>query len=286
MVSVITSNGYVLDESSRRLGELVRTPPEERSDRVALWRRLRRQGYLFLPGQLAAECVWAFRAFYFESLRGTGLWDETRKAVDGIANSTPVLQAELRHRLFTGIVVSREYEQLCAQDALRGWFGWFLADEVHLHRRKIIRHTRPGEEGIGAATQAHYDLVYLREGTDRVLSAWIPLGDCPVERGGLLYLEGSHHQVLAEEAAGTLRRPAASITADLPALAEEHDTRWLAADYAAGDVVIHSAHIVHASTDNVAADQAMRLSTDIRYQGTRDPIDWRWQEHWDPDDGL
>jgi hypothetical protein len=68
--------------------------------------------------------------------------------------------------------------------------------------------------------------LFLREGTDRVLSAWIPLGDCPVSRGGLTYLEGSHHRVLAEEAAGTLKRPAASITADLPALADQYDARW------------------------------------------------------------
>jgi hypothetical protein len=30
----------------------------------------------------------------------------------------------------------------------------------------------------------------------------------------------------------------------------------------------------------------MRLSTDIRYQRTTDPIDWRWQEHWNDEDGL
>ncbi len=157
---------------------------------------------------------------------------------------------------------------------------------MHLHKRRIIRHIRPGERGIGTATQAHYDLVYLREGTDRVLSMWIPLGDCAVETGGLAYLEGSHHRVMAQERAGTLRMPAASITADLPALADEYDARWLIADYRAGDVMVHSAHIVHASTDNVDPGSRIRLSTDIRYQRVSDPIDWRWQEHWFEGDGL
>ncbi|WP_313955869.1 phytanoyl-CoA dioxygenase family protein [Microbacterium sp. 1.5R] len=170
--------------------------------------------------------------------------------------------------------------------SIRGWFRWFLGDDVHLHKRRIIRHIRPGERGIGTATQAHYDLVYLREGTDRVLSMWIPLGDCAVETGGLAYLEGSHHRVMAQERAGTLRMPAASITADLPALADEYDARWLIADYRAGDVMVHSAHIVHASTDNVDPGSRIRLSTDIRYQRVSDPIDWRWQEHWFEGDGL
>lgn len=282
---VITSNGYVLEESPRRLGELHPTPTAERTDRDALWRRLQEQGYLFLPGLLDPDPLWAFRAFYFESLRGCGLWDESRPAVDGSAAVTPVDQAALRHALFGTVIPSPQYQALCAQPVLQSWFAWFLADEVHLHRRKILRHTRPGENGIGTATQAHYDLVYLREGTDRLLSAWFPLGDCPVELGGLTYLEGSHHQIMAEEAAGQHRR-AAWITADLPAMAEQYDSRWLLADYAAGDVVVHSAHLVHAATDNVAADGTMRLSTDIRYQRSRDPVDWRWQDHWRPDDGL
>lgn len=157
---------------------------------------------------------------------------------------------------------------------------------MHLHRRKIIRNTRPGESGIGTATQAHYDLVYLREGSDRVLSMWIPLGDVPVSQGGLVYLERSHHRVMADERAGRLRHPAASITADLPRLADEHDTRWLLTDYAAGDVMVHSAYLIHAGLDNVDVRGRLRLSTDIRYQRMRDPIDWRWQEHWREDDGL
>uniref|UniRef100_UPI003B3B152F phytanoyl-CoA dioxygenase family protein n=1 Tax=Pseudactinotalea sp. TaxID=1926260 RepID=UPI003B3B152F len=130
------------------------------------------------------------------------------------------------------------------------------------------------------------DLVYLREGTDRVLSMWIPLGDCPTTLGGLTYLEGTHHTVMAQEREGTLKRPAASITADLPALAQEHDARWLVTDYRAGDVMVHSAHLIHAALDNVADEGRMRLSTDIRYQRLHEPIDWRWQEHWHDRDGL
>ncbi len=90
--------------------------------------------------------------------------------------------------------------------------------------------------------------------------------------------------MLAEEAAGTLKRPAASITADLPGLADEYDARWLVADYEAGDVVIHTAHTIHAALDNVSSQ--VRLSTDIRYQLSTAPIDPRWQYDWHDRDGL
>lgn len=266
MGGVLTSNGYVLDESDRRLGELSVVPDGERRDLPRLRERLREDGYLYLTGLLDPSTVLGFRQYYF-GLTG-GVTD----------------RASYRKVLFDQIVPGPEYAAFCAQPALRGWFEWFLGAETFLHRRKIIRQTAPGENGIGTATQAHYDLVYLRGGSDQVLSAWIPLGDCPVARGGLTYLEGSHHRVLEEEASGRRKRPAASITADLPGLADEYDARWLVTDYAAGDVVIHTAHTVHAALDNVST--GMRLSTDIRYQRADDAIDGRWQNHWHDQDGL
>ena len=268
----LTSNGYVLDESARRLGELDPVADHERHDRDALWDRLRRDGYLWLRGALDPAVVNGFRGYYHRTLAPSGVWDGAED------------RAEYRRLLFHQVVPGPEYEAFCTQPAVRDWYAWFLGDETFLHRRKLIRHVRPGESGVGTATQAHYDLVYLRDGTDRVLSSWIPLGDCPVPRGGLTYLEGSHHRVLAQERAGTLELPARSLTADLPALADEHDARWLVADYEAGDMVVHSAYTVHASLDNI--DDDYRLSTDIRYQRATEPIDWRWQQHWHLDDGL
>jgi hypothetical protein len=261
---VLTSNGYVLDE--RRLGALAVVPARERVDRARLRERLASDGYLFLTRLLEPDVVRRFREFYF---RLTGA------AAD---------RAAYRKVLFERIVPGAEYAAFCAQPALKEWFEWFLGGTPFLHKRKIIRQTAPGENGIGTATQAHYDLLYLRGGSDQVLSAWIPLGDCPIDRGGLIYLEGSHHTVLAEEAAGRLKRPAASMTADLPALAEEYDADWLVSDYAAGDVVIHTAHTIHAALDNVSTE--LRLSTDIRYQRADDAVDTRWQNHWHDRDGL
>lgn len=286
VVTMLTSNGYVLDESETRLAELEPVPSSERGDREALWARLRRDGYLFLKGQLKPDKLLDFREFYFASLAEANIFAPGTDPRDGIASEGDADRAALRRGLFDRIVPGPEYQALCTAEGIADWFAWFLADDVHLHRRKIIRHTKPGESGIGTATQAHYDLVYLREGSDRVLSMWIPLGDCPRERGGLAYLEGSHHWVMADEREGTLKLPAASITADLPGLADERNARWLVADYEVGDVVVHSAHIVHAALDNMDRGGTMRLSTDIRYQRLSEPIDWRWQEHWNYDDGL
>jgi hypothetical protein len=285
---VLTSNGYRLDPAADRLGRLVPVSDGEREDPAALRARFDRDGYLFLPGFFEPEIVLRFRRDYFAKLAPSGLTRSGTDPVDGIAGPAGGLdRALLRGILFREIVPGEAYLGLCRHPALIRFFERFLGtDEVHLHRRKIIRHVGPGESGIGAATHAHYDLLYLREGTDRVVSSWIPLGDCPIERGPLIYLEGSHHRVRAREAAGTTRRPAASITADLPSLAEEYDARWLVTDFAAGDLMVHDAHLIHASLDNHDPHGVIRLSTDIRFQAAAEPIDGRWQNHWHDQDGL
>jgi len=73
---------------------------------------------------------------------------------------------------------------------------------------------------------------------------------------------------------------------DLAAMANALDTRWLVADYEAGNMMVHSPYMVHASTMNVDPERRIRLSTDIRYQRVRDEIDARWGNHWTLGDML
>jgi ectoine hydroxylase-related dioxygenase (phytanoyl-CoA dioxygenase family) len=223
----LTSNGYRLAEGPDRLGRLEPVPAADRADPGELRRRLAGSGCLYLPGFLDPDSVLAFRRHYFAALAPAGLIAPgTDPATGTAAGRHSPDRAALRRILFQELVPGPEYEALCRTPALVALFAeLFETDSLHLHRRKIIRHVGPDETGVGTATQAHYDLVYLREGTDHVLSAWIPLGDIPLARGPLIYLEGSHRKVRAQEAAGTLKRPAASMTADLPALADEYDAR-------------------------------------------------------------
>ena len=44
----------------------------------------------------------------------------------------------------------------------------------------------------GEFTGLHTDRVFLGRGSSRLLTVWLPLGDVPVEHGGLLVCHGSH----------------------------------------------------------------------------------------------
>jgi len=80
--------------------------------------------------------------------------------------------------------------------------------------------------------------------------------------------------------------PAARTLTRSTRLAEQHDARWLVADYQAGDVV-GALRLRRARRHRQRRPgRRIRLSTDIRYQRSADPIDWRWQEHWHDQDGL
>jgi ectoine hydroxylase-related dioxygenase (phytanoyl-CoA dioxygenase family) len=232
-------------------------------------------------------------------LADTGLIEPGSDTTLGIASKSPLDKSRADRRLMS-LVRSTAYEGFCAQLRLARFMDEFLGGLSYLHKRKIMRFTLPGTP---TATPAHYDLVYLRGGTSRVVTAWIPIGDIPVEMGGLTYLEGSHRigrEMEAEfEKANAGLSPEERISAfnrnmteggwvskDLPDMAERFDTRWLIADYEAGDIVLHSPFMIHASTTNQSVDRRLRLSTDIRYQNVDDEIDARWNNHWSLDDML
>ena len=291
------SNGFVLDERPGRLGRL--RPSDAGEPAATLRARFDADGYLWLKGSLPRGEVREFRGHFFRQFADTGLLAPGSDPADGISSGGEP-DAELARKRLMEVVRSAAYESFCVHRRLWQFLDGFLDGPSYLHKRKLVRYTRPGDP---SATGAHYDLTYLRGGTDKLVTVWIPIGDVPIAMGGLVYLEGSHangRALEAEFARENVHLPADQrirafnktmndggwITKDLPALAERFDSRWLIADYEAGDVVLHSPYMIHAATCNDASDGRLRLSTDIRYQNVRDEIDARWANHWSLGDML
>jgi ectoine hydroxylase-related dioxygenase (phytanoyl-CoA dioxygenase family) len=292
----LTSNGHPLSAAPNRMGFL---KPSDPADGIASLRDcFNTDGYLLLKGFLPRRDVLEFRRYVFAAFADTGLIAAGSDPADGIYSGAP--DGDLVRRRLMEIVRSAAFEAFCLSPTLWRFMDQFLGGFSYLHKRKLLRHTHPGER---RATPAHYDLVYLRGGTDRIVTSWIPIGDTPTEMGGLCYLEGSHalgRRLEAEFNAASGDLAAADrvsaynkhmkaggwISDNLPEMAEQFDSRWLVADYEAGDVMLHSPFMVHAATSNDGKAKRIRLSTDIRYQNVRDEIDARWGNHWSLDDML
>lgn len=293
----LISNGYPLDPAPNRLGRLTSSDPAEPLEILSA--RYERDGYLWLKDLLPRAEVLAFRRYFFARFADIGLLAPGSDPVEGRANPRRPEGEGTRRRLME-TVRSAAFESFCLQPQLWRFLDGFLDGMSYLHKRKMLRFTRPGDP---SSTGAHYDLIYLRGGTNRLVTAWIPIGDVPAFMGGLVYLEGSHGlgrrmeaefasanaALSAEERVSAFNKNMSEtgwISKNLPEMAEHFDKRWLFADYEAGDVVLHSPYTIHAATSNANPDGIMRLSTDIRFQNVTDEIDARWSNHWSLDDML
>ncbi len=269
----LVSNGYTLEMTPERLGWLEPTDPNLPAEQ--LWEKYRQHGYLWLKRFFDPEAILGFRNQFFENILSGA-------------------------KTFFEIVGSQEYEDLCTMPRLWNFYRAFLEGQPYLHKRNIIRFTQAGEDHC---TGGHYDLIYLRAGTDYFCTSWIPLGDTPVEMGGVIYLEGSdavgrpmeaefrvkNADLPPEERISAYNRNMREngwISTNLVDMANRFESRWLIADYEAGDMVIHSPYMIHAATLNHDPLERPRLSTDIRYQRVDEPADPRWAKNWTLGDNL
>ncbi len=281
----LTSNGVALPADDRHVAPLTDSTPLL-GDADALRARYRADGYLYLRGVIAPETLRRMRRSYFSRFDPAYLADGTIPD-DGIFSgrrprSLPA-HGLAGHPAYA-MVRASEWERFVSMPALASLAATVLGGPVRRLPRTILRHFDRSEP---RASRAHTDYSYLDLGSDELLTMWIPIGDCPVESGGLVYLEGSHRlgpehldplRVVTDRP--TDRRP---ISHDLAWVSDQLGRRWLWADYCAGDIAIHSPHMVHASLDTTT--ERMRLSADVRFLRDDRPIDPRWLRPWSGDDG-
>src|SRR5205823_13078506 len=89
-------------------------------------------------------------------------------------------------------------------------------------------------------TAAHQDHWYIR-GTPATYTVWTPLGDCPIELGGLAILRGSHRGGFIEHRLNAEKKYAGHGLDDDQTPAGE----WLAGDFAVGDFLLFHSFTIH-----------------------------------------
>ena len=292
----LTSVGQSLDTSEEAFGEL-RESSYLVGNREELHARMQADGYLYLRGFFRREDVMAARKVIVESLAAEGILEAGTDPMDAVVKKGTDIT--FRPDLAK---TNQPLQQLLYTGRLMEFYREFFGEAVRHYDFTWLRAMGPGR---GSAP--HCDVVYMGRGTrEKLLTAWVPLGDAPLRLGGLMVLEGSHlqHAKLrpylerdvdtyctngrhaqeieagkkAWEWNGTLSNNPAS-------LREKLGGRWLTTDFEAGDLLTFTMHTVHASLDNQSGDR-IRFSSDSRYQPASLPADERWIGEKPPAHGL
>ncbi|GAA2942664.1 phytanoyl-CoA dioxygenase family protein [Streptomyces enissocaesilis] len=284
----LRSNGVPIASSPDLFGPLVPST-DHLADPAALRRRLRADGYVYLPGILDRAEVLRLRGAYFSLFPAGYLADGTRPEDGVFSGSVPdgLPEYGVAGHPAHAFVRSAAFRRFLDDPLLTGLAETLLGGGAEMLPRRILRHFH---RGTGRASRAHVDLDYMDAvaAPPRVLTMWIPVGDCPRRTGSLVYLEGSH--TLAPEEYAPLRdttdRPGdrRPISHDLELTARHLGRRWLWTDFAAGDLMVHVPQIIHASLDTMTT--TMRLSADVRFLRSGDTPDPRWLRPWSADDGA
>lgn len=238
--------------------------------------RLAQDGYLYLPSSIDAGEVLAARAEVFGRLAEVGEIEEP--PVAGIP---------------TGLSRRREmvddlgafWKSVNAGDALRavthGGTLRQIASSALGRSAVAFDYMFLRAAPVGRFTGLHFDYGFFTRRTEKVVTAWIALGDIPVDEGPLMVVEGSHRfdDLIAAEQGFDVARDSnrqAALAEHPVDFARARAARLLTSDFEAGDVVIFSMLTMHGTLDNCSLRSRARLSCDVRFQPASDPRDPRY----------
>jgi hypothetical protein len=273
-----------LDDSPEAFGEL-RESNDILGDVDALRARMAEDGYLFLRDYLNKDDLLATRREILERVAAEGGLEEDAPLMEGILK--PEISVSFRADLTKQ---SASLKKVIFDGPMMRFFEEFLGGEVRHLDFIWLRAVSPGR-----GTAPHGDSVFMNRGTDKLYTAWTPLGDIDRHFGGLIVLENSHKldavkndygqkdvdTFCANDLAASvyevegIERWFGQLSDNPVTLRERLGGRWLTADYRLGDVLIFTMYTLHASLDN-QSENRLRLSTDTRYQLASDPVDERW----------
>lgn len=237
-----------------------------RNDGAALAARVAEDGYLFLPGLIPAADILAARRRMVEMLDAAG-WLQRSGPDDLAAVTRPEAFVLDTDPVATDLVLRQSVlaEVLAIQHhpALLGLFERLYGEPVLPLPRVLVRNMFPRAEEH--TTPQHQDYPHV-QGSRRLITCWVPIGDCDADMGGLAVAAGTNRLgVLPIEP---------SMGAGGMSVPGDYTGSWASSPFAAGDVLLFSCLTVHRGVPN--RSDRMRISVDFRYQPLADPVTAEW----------
>ena len=222
----------------------------------ALRARAQEDGYVFIRGLVPEAGIRQVRSDITAILDSVGWLDAGTDTIDAISTQEARLMGTPEFiPIYDTIQKLESFHTMAHDPALLQVAEALLGERGMPQPSAIARVIFPDK--LEYTTPPHQDFV-LVQGTPEVWTAWLPLGPCPVDLGGLAVLRGSHQRGIlpVHEAKG-----AGGLSVEDAWL----DGEWMSSPFATGDTLFFHSKTVHQGLPNVSANR-IRLSVDYRYQ--------------------
>lgn len=243
--------------------------------------RLAQHGYVLLRGVLDRDEVLAAREEVFSRLEEVG--EIKPPVIEGIATGTS-RREEIAGGLdafWHSVSDGSALRQVTHGEKLRKVMDAVLGETSRPHDMMYLRPC-----AVGYSTRMHYDYPFFAGRSNRIHTAWVPMGDIPTSDGPLVVVENSHHfddlvgainevDYQSDRSNATVQQAAydKQTEVDPVTLVRQRGTRLLSSYFEAGDVMVFIGQLMHGSLDNCSPLGRVRLSCDVRYQPASDPAD-------------
>lgn len=239
----------------------------------ALRERMAEEGYLLIRGLHNREAVLAARRQILEKLAAKGMLAPNTPLMEGIFNPDypePTSTGSMGNKVLTQLPA---FKAVIEGTPVMNFFRQFLGGAALTFDFKWLRTAGPG-----AGSPIHYDIVFMGRGTQNLYSCWTPFGDVSLDMGPIVFCLGSNQfeKVRATYGQADVDRDLIEgHFSDNPLeIVEKFGGRWATTTFSAGDVIIFSMFLMHASLVNTS--DKIRITADTRYQLAAEPADERW----------
>ncbi len=262
-------------------------------DPQELQRRIADEGYLFFRGLMPAERLRALRYEMMSAIQAAGWLIAGTNPADGIADiNMRFTEGDNEYTAgYAQVYKLENFHRSAHWDEITSTVAKVLGGQVMPHPQKVARIWFP--KYTEHTTPTHQDYVHF-QGSFNTLTCWAPVGDCPLELGGLAVIPRSHRVQRVLEHHFSLG--AGGLIVD-ETEHDEIDPVWHSTDYACGDALFFPALTIHKALPNYTEDR-LRLSLDNRYLKVGEeiaehmllphgPSKLSWEEiypHWQADD--
>ncbi len=245
----------------------LRVSNDAKDDPAELQHRIADEGYLFFKQLQNPDKMRELRLVMMTKIQDVGWLLPDTDPFEGIADiSKQCTEGDLEYMAgYSHVYKLEAFHRAAHWPEVTDMIEKIMGRPIMPHPNQIARLWFP--KYTEHTTPMHQDFVHF-QGNFETLTSWAPIGDCPIELGGLAVIPGSHKVERVLDHHFSLGAGGLAVDVDAE---EEIEPTWYSTDYEAGDTLIFPALTIHRALPNYTDDR-LRLSLDNRYQAVGDLI--------------